>query len=126
MHKPMPLLAIVLILLGLLGHHLHHPVLPDPPTPAPVAVHVADSAPDAAGSALRIMDHGALVEIDVEVCVPGGQGPHMAATGPGDVAVPSPDVRGDIVYPALSVVPAWSVPALAPDVFRAFLQVFLN
>lgn len=124
MHKPLPLLASVLILLGLLGHHLHHPMLPD--YPAPAAVQVTASAPGVAGSALRVVDHDALVDFEVEVCVPGGQVAHMAAAHPGDIGVLPPDVHRDVVDPAPSVVSAWLVPSLPPDVLRAFLQVFLN
>lgn len=126
MHKPFPLLASVLILLGLLGHHFHSPVLPDHAAAAPAAVHVADSAPGATGSTLRIVDHGALLDIDVEVCVPGGQASHLAVTGASDVAILPVAVHGEVVYPAPSATPAWLVPAFPPDILRAFLQVYLN
>lgn len=116
----------MLILLGLVGHHLHNPVLPDHPAQTLTVAHVTDNAPGTAGSALRIIDHGAAHDIDVEVCVPGGQVPHMVTTGPGDIAVLPVAVQGDVVRPAPSDAPAWLVPALAPDVLRALLQVFLN
>lgn len=122
MHKPLPLLASVLILLGLLGHHLHQPAdaarAEPPQAVAPLA--------GASHAGLRIIDHGAVPDVDVEVCVPGGQVSHQAVTGSSTVAVLPAAVHGAAIHPDLDGMPAWLVPALPPDVLRAFLQVYLN
>lgn len=117
-----PLLISMIILASLLAHHVHAPVAEAGMPAEPVASgHAHHALPE-----LQVIDHGALDDIVPELCVVGEQAPPPMAGGHGHAVLLSAESRSEIVLPEPSFVPPWDAPSIAPDVLRAFLQVFLN
>jgi hypothetical protein len=116
----------MLILVALLGHHIHTPGAASAAGSGVVVSEVAHQHEHAGVKALQIVDHAALDEIVPELCVVGEQAPPPVSGGHGQVALLSTEPRSEDMLPAPSFVPSWDAPSVAPDVLRALLQVFLN
>jgi hypothetical protein len=117
-----PFLISIIVLASLLAHHVHAPVATaGVPAEQAAVEHVHHGAKQ-----LQIVDHGMLDDIVPELCVVGEQAPPPISGGHGQVALITPQAHGEALLSELLVVPTWETPAIAPDVLRALLQVFLN
>lgn len=126
MRRLSPFLTSMLILVALLGHHIHNPGAASAAGSGAVVSEVAHTHEHTGVKALQVIDHATLDEIVPELCVVGEQAPPPVSGGQGQVALFPTEAHGASIMPALSFVPSWETPVTPPDVLRALLQVFLN
>lgn len=123
-----PLLAITLILVTLLGHHVHGGAS-SVDTPTVSSLSATTSTTDHAHSGvkgLQVVQHGSLEEIIPELCTIGGQASTSPSSGPGHISFVLHEHRAEMADAVPATAPTWDEPAFPADVARAFLQVFLN